>query len=296
MPIASFCPNFTRSPTFIICPRAQEKKKKLSGGSANPFQILNVLFAPGCGIVGSHLAQPAIPAQACGIGGSHLAQDALRRDFTVNALFLDPIAGHILDWVDGIDDLEAGLQASIAEASARSVGQNANVAEAILRSRMTPHVRLLEFSRTPDQFREALEKDPTLAANRGALEAGGFSTALPSGARIYVDPEVFESVRDAVAFERLQPRHVVAAEHFVQAILDAVKEIPGKFKVHEKVEKRRSLDVGDDRSVGFGTVPDLPLTLTVANAKGKDAPASGQPGHADARGGGENLRFSLDVA
>ncbi len=34
-------------------------------------------------------------------------QDANRRDFTVNALFLDPVAGEIVDWVGGLRDVEA---------------------------------------------------------------------------------------------------------------------------------------------------------------------------------------------
>lgn len=33
-------------------------------------------------------------------------QDAHRRDFTVNALFLDPVAGEIVDWVGGLEDIE----------------------------------------------------------------------------------------------------------------------------------------------------------------------------------------------
>ncbi|TAH38491.1 MAG: polynucleotide adenylyltransferase PcnB [Planctomycetota bacterium] len=32
-------------------------------------------------------------------------EDALRRDFTVNALFLDPVAGALVDWVGGLEDL-----------------------------------------------------------------------------------------------------------------------------------------------------------------------------------------------
>ena len=38
-------------------------------------------------------------------------EDARRRDFTVNALFLDPTRGLIIDYVGGLDDLEARLAA-----------------------------------------------------------------------------------------------------------------------------------------------------------------------------------------
>jgi poly(A) polymerase len=46
-------------------------------------------------------------------------EDARRRDFTVNALFLDPIQGRILDWVNGLEDLEAGLLRTIGDPDVR---------------------------------------------------------------------------------------------------------------------------------------------------------------------------------
>ncbi len=36
-------------------------------------------------------------------------QDALRRDFTVNALFLDPVTGKVIDYTNGRKDLDRGL-------------------------------------------------------------------------------------------------------------------------------------------------------------------------------------------
>ncbi len=38
-----------------------------------------------------------------------LAQDAIRRDFTINALYYDPVADHIIDLVGGVEDFEKGL-------------------------------------------------------------------------------------------------------------------------------------------------------------------------------------------
>src|SRR5687768_1007398 len=40
-------------------------------------------------------------------------EDARRRDFTINALFLDPLKGRILDWVDGLLDLDEKLLRTI---------------------------------------------------------------------------------------------------------------------------------------------------------------------------------------
>ncbi len=43
------------------------------------------------------------------------AEDARRRDFTVNALFLDPVEGEIVDWVGGFEDLAARRLRSIGD-------------------------------------------------------------------------------------------------------------------------------------------------------------------------------------
>lgn len=40
-------------------------------------------------------------------------EDALRRDFTINALFLDPVSGEVLDFTGGREDLRAGLVRAI---------------------------------------------------------------------------------------------------------------------------------------------------------------------------------------
>jgi poly(A) polymerase len=46
-------------------------------------------------------------------------EDALRRDFTINALFLDPLTGQVVDFVDGKTDLRAGVIRAIGDAGAR---------------------------------------------------------------------------------------------------------------------------------------------------------------------------------
>ncbi|TWU60821.1 tRNA nucleotidyltransferase/poly(A) polymerase [Rubripirellula tenax] len=40
-------------------------------------------------------------------------QDALRRDFTINGLFYDPISDQVIDYVNGVKDLQAGLLRTI---------------------------------------------------------------------------------------------------------------------------------------------------------------------------------------
>jgi poly(A) polymerase len=46
-------------------------------------------------------------------------EDALRRDFTINALFMDPISGEVVDFVGGEADLRAGVIRAIGDARAR---------------------------------------------------------------------------------------------------------------------------------------------------------------------------------
>jgi poly(A) polymerase len=46
-------------------------------------------------------------------------EDALRRDFTINGLFLDPLQGRIIDYVGGLADLEAGVLRTIGEPTLR---------------------------------------------------------------------------------------------------------------------------------------------------------------------------------
>jgi poly(A) polymerase len=46
-------------------------------------------------------------------------EDALRRDFTVNGLFLDPLDGRVVDFVDGRADLGARIIRAIGDAGAR---------------------------------------------------------------------------------------------------------------------------------------------------------------------------------
>lgn len=46
-------------------------------------------------------------------------EDANRRDFTVNGLFLDPIAGEIVDWVGGMQDVEDRVLHSIGDPEIR---------------------------------------------------------------------------------------------------------------------------------------------------------------------------------
>ncbi len=54
-----------------------------------------------------------------GVRPATAAEDAQRRDFTINALFQDPITGEVIDFVGGKTDLGAGVIRAIGDADAR---------------------------------------------------------------------------------------------------------------------------------------------------------------------------------
>ncbi len=86
-----------------------------------------------------------------------LAEDVTRRDFTVNALALDPVAGMLLDHVGGAADLAAGVIRAVGDPEAR------------LREDALRLLRAVRFSarlgfRVDPALREALRRCAPLAA------------------------------------------------------------------------------------------------------------------------------------
>ena len=47
------------------------------------------------------------------------AEDASRRDFTINGLFLEPFQRRVIDYVGGLEDLEAGVLRTIGDPEVR---------------------------------------------------------------------------------------------------------------------------------------------------------------------------------
>ena len=76
-------------------------------------------------------------------------EDAARRDFTVNALYADPVTGEIFDPFGGLDDLQAGRVRFIGDPAAR-------IAE--------DHLRILRFFRFHARFGAGAPDEAGLAA------------------------------------------------------------------------------------------------------------------------------------
>ena len=69
-------------------------------------------------------------------------EDAARRDFTMNALYADPVTGEIFDWFGGLDDLAAGRVRFIGDPYQR-------IAE--------DHLRILRFFRFHARFGDTID-------------------------------------------------------------------------------------------------------------------------------------------
>jgi poly(A) polymerase len=86
-----------------------------------------------------------------GVTFTNAREDALRRDFTINGLFLDPITGEVHDYVEGRADLTAGIVRAIGNAAMR-FGED--------------HLRMLRAVRFAAGFGFALEEQTQAAIVR----------------------------------------------------------------------------------------------------------------------------------
>ena len=66
-----------------------------------------------------------------GVEWSDEKEDALRRDFTVNALFFDPDSGEILDYVGGVDDLRRKVLRTVGRAEIRFAEDHLRILRAL---------------------------------------------------------------------------------------------------------------------------------------------------------------------
>lgn len=114
--------------------------------------------------------------------------------------------------------------------------QNAKVHESVPRASTcaTIGVHVLQYSRHPPALRAALLEGDQLKACREALAGHGFTPELPCGAKVFVRPEHFESVADAVADKDLKPWHVVASDEFLQLVDAAVRSLPSREQIRKK--------------------------------------------------------------
>jgi len=150
-------------------------------------------------------------------------QDALRRDFTINGLFYDISDFSILDYVGGLDDLEAGLIRTIGDPDVRFREDPVRMLRAV------EFASRLGFAMTPDAYeailahRSEIRKSaaPRVTEEIAQMLRGGH--ALPTflllrevGLLDALLPELAEVLRD------IDPEHPHGAGHLFWALLDAL--------------------------------------------------------------------------
>jgi tRNA nucleotidyltransferase/poly(A) polymerase len=133
-------------------------------------------------------------------------KDAARRDFTINGMFFDPLAGEVIDYVGGREDLRNGIIRAIGDPHARLAEDK---------------LRMLRAIRFAARFSFEIESQ-----TQAAVKAHAADVALVSGERIAVEfRKTLETDRAAWAVERWQATglmQVIAPEIF--SLWDAVGE------------------------------------------------------------------------
>ena len=149
-------------------------------------------------------------------------EDALRRDFTINALFLDPVSGDIRDYVGGYEDLE--------ERRLRLIG------DADVRYREDP-VRLLRAAR----FMAKLGVEPTDATAERIPQLAGLLADVPP-------PRLFEEVVKLFLTGHGM-RSLEALQRFglSRTLFPALPQGSGKGKIRIDTVLRKTLENTDHR-------------------------------------------------
>jgi poly(A) polymerase len=139
-------------------------------------------------------------------------EDARRRDFTVNALFLDPLRNAIIDYVGGLDDLEAGVLRTIGDPRKRIAEDPVRILRAIkfatrLGFRIEERTWDAMCAQAPGLARSAPPRvlEEILRLMRSGTALGSFRMMRASGALRVILPQVdhyLGAKDDAAAQER----------------------------------------------------------------------------------------------
>jgi len=131
-------------------------------------------------------------------------EDARRRDFTVNGLFLDPTRNRIIDYVGGLDDLEAGLLRTIGEPEVRMSEDPVRILRAIkfatrLGFRIEDRTWAAMCATAPELSRSAPPRvlEEILRLMRSGTALGAFRKLRRCGALRVVLPELDQFIGPA---------------------------------------------------------------------------------------------------
>lgn len=131
--------------------------------------------------------------------------------------------------------VQAAIEASLLDAgrSAPAAGAaqvNAQISGALLGTRAEEPQRrvvLLKFGRRPEVFRTALLTSEALGPVRRALEAQGLAVVLPTKAKVFVHPQHYEPVMEAIRQQglTLYGDHVIVEPELVPTVKGVLRRI-----------------------------------------------------------------------
>lgn len=116
---------------------------------------------------------------------------------------------------------------------------NAQVSAALsqtVSAREGPRVWLLKLSRRPAALRELLLQASELAECRDAMDQHGFACELSSGAKAFVDVELYEATLEAIRLAgwTLHPNHIIVTEALEPVVHQVLRQLRGREHVHLK--------------------------------------------------------------
>lgn len=138
-------------------------------------------------------------------------QDALRRDFTINALFYDPIKDELIDYIQGIPDIKSQMIRMIGDPDKRIQEDPIRIFRAVrlshklgfkidpdLRASIAKNASTVAHSVLPrrrEEFLKLLRLPDPVPAFLELYDLGVLQHSLPGLVPIFSDPEKFETFR-----------------------------------------------------------------------------------------------------
>eukprot|EP00931_Biecheleriopsis_adriatica_P090684 TRINITY_DN64626_c0_g1_i1.p1 TRINITY_DN64626_c0_g1~~TRINITY_DN64626_c0_g1_i1.p1 ORF type:complete len:875 (-),score=146.94 TRINITY_DN64626_c0_g1_i1:77-2563(-) len=155
---------------------------------------------------------------------------------------------------DEVED-SACLPARLTEGSAVAVNQPGPDAE------FRQEVVLLKFLRPSGALRDALLSAPKLAECKALLERHSYTAELESGAKVFVSPDHFTPLMEAIRMGKWQlyPEHVFVDPGLEEVVLGVARGLPRSAKVycHKAGLKRYSVPTGFAAEVSGLDDPDI---------------------------------------
>ncbi|CAE7689449.1 unnamed protein product, partial [Symbiodinium pilosum] len=136
------------------------------------------------------------------------------------------------------DSLEAQHATAASDDMLQASEANARLSQEMIGAQRThmPRVLILGFSRSPESFKHALLEGPDLAPLRASLQERQYPCVLDSGAKVFVRPEQYEAVLEAIRQEEarglvMKSSHVIVSEDVEEMVVKVLCSVPSSQQV-----------------------------------------------------------------